>query len=342
MDVADIHILSVGTALPGPPVDNATLAGHFGMGNVWEQWIDAFVGTRTRHLAVDLESGQVSHSLADLGESAARQALERAGLDAIDIDVVVLNTATPDQLMPTTANIVADRLGINNIPTYQVQSGCSGAVQAIELGRLLLLAGGHRTALVIGGDLCARFFDPKTDLNALPPGELVNMVLFGDGAGAVVLSTEPTPGATLLRSPVSRFTGLGRAPGQALEWFGATDQDGRPFAVEDYKAIEQHVPEMAAEILDELLDELDWDRGELTHLLPPQLSGKMTRTIMERLGDLPLNEISCVADTGNTGNGLPYLQLERAVAEMGPGDRAIGIAIESSKWIASGYALERL
>ncbi|MEV6166542.1 3-oxoacyl-ACP synthase III family protein [Streptomyces sp. NPDC052052] len=342
MDVADIHILSVGTALPGSPVDNATLAGHFGMGDIWEQWIDAFVGTRTRHLAVDLESGRVSHSLADLGETAARQALERAGLGPIDIDVVVLNTATPDQLMPTTANMVADRLGINNIPTYQVQSGCSGAVQAIELGCLLLLAGGHRTALVMGGDLCARFFDPKTDLNTLPPGELVNMVLFGDGAGAVVLSTEPVPGATVLRSPVSRFTGLGRAPGQALEWFGATDQDGRPFAVEDYKAIEEHVPEMAADVLDELLDELGWDRSELTHLLPPQLSGRMTRTIMDRLGGLPLKEISCVADTGNTGNGLPYLQLERAVAEMGPGDRAIGIAIESSKWIVSGYALERL
>jgi len=341
MDVADIHILSAGTALPDLPVDNATLARHFGMGAIWEQWIDAFVGTRTRHLAVDLGTGEVRHSLADLGERAAREALERAGVEPIDIDVIVLNTATPDQLMPTTANTIADRLGVNNIPTFQIQSGCSGAVQAIELGRLLL-ASGHRTALVIGGDLCARFFDPKTDLNSLPPGELVNMVLFGDGAGAVLLSTEPAPGSAVLRSVFSRFTGLGRAPGQALEWFGPSDARDRPFAVEDYKAIEEHVPEMAADVLEELLDDLGWEPGDLTHLLPPQLSGKMTETIMKRLGDSPAREISCVAETGNTGNGLPYLQLARALAEMGPGDRAVGIAIESSKWIGSGYALERL
>lgn len=74
-----VRLLSVGTALPGPPIDTAALASAFGMDQVWRQWVDTFIGTRTRHLAVDLSTGERRESLADLGERAATQALARAG-----------------------------------------------------------------------------------------------------------------------------------------------------------------------------------------------------------------------------------------------------------------------
>ncbi|MGW4377805.1 3-oxoacyl-ACP synthase III family protein [Streptomyces albidoflavus] len=338
----DTRILSAGTALPGPPVDNATLARRFGMDALWEQWVDAFIGTRTRHLAVDVETGKVNFSLADLAEQAGRTALERAGLTGADIDLVVMGTSTPDQLMPATVNVVADRLGIDDVPSYQLQSGCSGAVQALDVARQLLLTGRHRTALVLGGDVVARFYDLDAPLASLPPAQLVNFVLFGDGAGAAVLTTDDAADAVRLRAVHTRLVGRGREPGAVLEWFGPVDRDSdRAPAAEDYKAIERYVPGMAAEVLDALLDELGWARDQVDHLLPPQLSGRMTERIVRTLGLPGATEISCVDATGNNGNGLSFFQLEQALARLGPGERALGIAIESSKWVKSGFALER-
>jgi 3-oxoacyl-[acyl-carrier-protein] synthase-3 len=85
MSVPDVQLLATGTELPGPPVGNAMLAGRFGMNPVWEQWIDSFVGTASRHLAVDLESGEVRCGLADLAATAGRAAVERAGVTAGDV-----------------------------------------------------------------------------------------------------------------------------------------------------------------------------------------------------------------------------------------------------------------
>ncbi|MGW1995563.1 3-oxoacyl-ACP synthase III family protein [Embleya sp. NPDC001921] len=343
MHASDIHILAVGTALPGPAVDNAALARRFGMEAVWEQWIDVFIGTRTRHLSVDLDSGEIRSSLAELATAAAGRALADAGLVPGDIDVMVLGTATPDVLMPATVNIVADRLGINELPTYQLQSGCAGAVQALDVASTLLATGRHRTALVLGGDVSAKHFDLDVDLRALSPEELVNFVLFGDGAGAAVLSTEPVPGSVAIRAIVNRLTGLGRAPGQVIEWFGLADRHAdRPAASEDYKMIEESVPVMAGEILAELLDGLGWDADDVDYLLPPQLSGRMTARITRTLDAPRAQEITCVHETGNNGNALPFLQLERALPKMAVGDRAVGIAVESSKWIKAGFALEKI
>lgn len=341
VDTPHIRILSVGTALPGPPVDNAALARRFGMDPLWEQWVDAFIGTRNRHLAVDIETGEIRDSLSGLGEAAARRALEGAGVRPDEVDLVVMATATPEQLMPATVNVICDRLGIDDVPTYQLQSGCSGAVQALDVAHQMLRTGRHRTALVIGADVLARFYDCDAELAKVPPDQLVNYVLFGDGAGAAVLSTDPAAGRCELVSVRTRLTGLNREAGATLEWFGPVDRHSeRPAATEDYKAIERHVPEMADETLRELLDDLDWREEDVTYLLPPQLSGRMTRRIVERLGVAGAEEVSCVNTTGNNANALVFFQLERALERLAPGERAIGIAIESSKWIKAGFALE--
>jgi 3-oxoacyl-[acyl-carrier-protein] synthase III len=343
MDASEIRILSAGTALPGPPVSTTALAARFGMDALWEQWVDAFIGTGYRHLAADLDTGEQLFTLADLGETAARRALASAGLGPDDIDVVVLGTATPDTLMPATVNIVADKLGIDNVPTFQLQSGCSGAVQALAVGRQMLITGQYRNALVIGGDVCAKFFDHSVDLRKLPPAELVNVVLFGDGAGAAVLTADPRPATIAVRRVLTRLTGLNRAPGQVLEWFGPADRDsGRPAVTEDYKAIEESVPVMAAEILKELLDDLGWSKTDIDYLLPPQLSGRMTARIVDELAVSGAHHVNCVAETGNTGNALPFLQLERMLGRMTEGEKALCIAVESSKWIKAGFVLEKM
>ncbi|KJE20177.1 3-oxoacyl-(acyl-carrier-protein) synthase III [Frankia torreyi] len=335
--------MSAGTALPGAPVDNARLARLFRMDSVWEQWVDTFIGTRTRHLARDLDTGEQYCSLADLATTAARHAITAANISPADIELIVMGTSTPDMLMPATVNIVADRIGINRVPTYQLQSGCSGAVQALEVAHHFLQTGAYRTALVLGGDTTAKHFDVDLDVTSMPPAQLVNLILFGDAAGAVVLGTSPDHGRAVIRRVVTRLTGLGREPGQSLEWYGLADRDSdRPPASENYKMIEESVPPMAVETLHMLLDDLGWKETDLDYLLPPQLSGRMTPRIVEALGVPSAEEVSCVTETGNTGNALPFFQIERALAEMAPGDRALGIAVESSKWIQAGYVFEAL
>jgi 3-oxoacyl-[acyl-carrier-protein] synthase-3 len=207
----------------------------------------------------------------------------------------------------------------------------------------MLLTGRHHRALVIGGDTVAKHVDLSLDLARLPPAQLVSVVLFGDGAGAAVLSSSPGPGSAVLRRVFVRLTGLNRTPGHTVEWFGVGDRySDRPGGGEDYKAIEEWVPVMAEEILTELLDELGWKAADLDYLLPPQLSGRMTAQIVERLAVPGAQEISCVTHTGNTGNALPFFQLERALPQMTAGDRALGIAVESSKWIKAGFAVEKV
>lgn len=340
MDGPVAYLLAVGTALPGPALSNAHLARRFGLPGVWEQWVDTFIGTRNRHLARDLDTGEVRYSLADLCETAGADALRAAGVRSDEVDLVVLGTSSPDLLMPATVNMVADRLGIDGVPTYQMQSGCTGAVQALDVAHQMLLTGRRRTALVLGADSCAKHLDIHADSSGKDPAEQVNGVLFGDGAGAAVLRTTPSPGAVALRHVDLRLVGRGRAPGQIVEWFGAGDGPPTAPVVEDYKAIEESVPPMARQTLRRILDELDWKDDEVDYLLPPQLSGRMTRKITAALGLDGAHEVSCVAEIGNTGNALPFFQLAMVLPRMAPGDRAVGVAIESSKWIEAGFALE--
>jgi 3-oxoacyl-[acyl-carrier-protein] synthase-3 len=317
-------------------VDNAMLARRFGMARAWQQWVEEFIGTRTRYLAIDLDTGARRETLTDLAAQAGSRALAGAGLDPGAVDLVVMGTATPDMVMPTTVSMVAERLGIDGVPAYQLQSGCSGAVQALDVARQMLLAGPYRTALVLGGDVCTRHFDVTTDVGSLPPEELVNVVLFGDGAGAAVLELGAQPGTCVIRLVSARLSGLHRPPGQIV-----TGPAGSPGSVrEDYQAIERLVPELACELSSELLAELGW--RDVAYLLPPQLSGRMTTRIMDRLAGTGAREISCVEQTGNNGNALPFLQLERLLPRMVTGDRALGLTVESSKWIKAGFALEMI
>lgn len=333
------YVAGVGTCLPGEPIDNITLAKHI---QADAEWISLVTGNRSRYFATDLDTGKVSDSLTDLCERAAVGAMVDAGVTPDAIDFVVLGTATPDNLMPSSANLVADRLGLNQIPTYQLQSGCTGAIQAFDVAARLLSDDRHSTGLVIGADVCVKHMDLNRDFHRMPPSELVNYVLFGDGAGAAVVTARPAGSAVAVRHVLNRFVGLGREPGQVISWFGLADRGSAAQAAnEDYLAIERNVPQLAEEILLELVDETGWPSDEIDYLLPPQLSGRMTDRITKRLG-LPAHEIGCVDETGNNGNALPFFQLERLLPRLGEGDRALCIAVESSKWIKGGLALEKV
>lgn len=337
-DARQAYLAGIGTFLPGEPVDNAMLSKAIGVN---QDWVEAFIGTKTRHFAKDLTTGEVQWSLADICARAADKAIEDSGIDPAQIEFIVMGTATPDTLMPATVNHVADQIGLNQVPTYQLQSGCAGAVQALDLAHTFITSGRFSTGLVLGGDVCSKHLDTNLDFTSVPPSELVNFVLFGDGAGAAVMSDDPGTRRIAVHRVLNRLTGLGREAGQVIEWFGIADRNSDKQAIrEDYKAIEEGVPVMALEILWELLDELGWEAEKLDFLLPPQLGGRMTKKIFEHLGVPTAQEVSCVAETGNNGNALPFVQIEKLAEQIAPGQRALGVAVESSKWIKGGFALE--
>lgn len=344
-----MRIIGLSEVLPGEPVTNRQMAERFGL---HEKWLDRMTGNRTRYFCDPASAEGVPKNTGDLATAAGEQVLDAAGVPLASIDFLILTTGSPDHLMPATANLVADRLGLNDIPTFQLASGCAGALQGLYTARALL-AGGLGRGLVIGADSVVKLWPADRDVKRISSAELANFALFGDGAGAALVDgTDEGPGL-LVEHIILRTVGKGRPPAQVVRWYGAdgaptiTDARGRtvrePMGEEDYKAIERHVPELAGMVLQELAAATGWPVGEVEHVLTPQLNGAITERIRERLGVRPSQAVSCVAETGNNGNALPFIQLHRALrrieAGQGSGGRLLATAIESSKWVISGLAL---
>ena len=140
-----------------------------------DEWIVERTGIRFRHIAGEDET------TATLATDAARRALEAAGIAAADVDLIVLATATPDQTFPATATKVQAALGIDDCVAFDVAAVCSGFLYAVQVADSMIRAGGHRTALVIGAETFSRILDWE---------DRTTCVLFGDGAGAIVLRAE--------------------------------------------------------------------------------------------------------------------------------------------------------
>jgi 3-oxoacyl-[acyl-carrier-protein] synthase-3 len=243
--------------------------------------------------------------------------------------------------MPAAVNLIADRLGIDQVSTYQLQSGCAGAVQALDLA-CRLLGEEHLIGLVIGADVCVKHLVLDRDTSPIPRAELANHALLGDGAGAAVVASELVPGSIAVRRVLNRFSGLSRPPGQIVRWFGVADRDRRcePPVEENRPAIAEGVPLLARQAMQEVLGMTGWYPASMSYLLPPQLPGHMTRRINNELGLSGAAEISCIADIGNVGSALPFFQLDLLSDRIVAGERAVAIAIESSKWIKAAVTLE--
>ncbi|MEG3132653.1 3-oxoacyl-ACP synthase III family protein [Rouxiella sp. T17] len=330
-----IYIKGLGLCTPGKPVSNAALAQRFALN---EEWISLYLGNQSRYFATDLNSGVQHYSLMDIARQAAVSALDNAQLDKGKIDFIIMATATPDKLMPATVNEVAHDLELFNIPTYQLQSGCCGAMQALHLANDLLSNGHYRYGLVIGADICNKFIDPLKDYSDSAASEIINFALFGDGAGAVVLTSNADESPLAITNLQYRITENSLPPGQIVNWQGSRVQEIEMLR-EDYKAIENTVPQMAEEQMRRMLCMLDAVPDDIDWFLVPQLSGRMTAKITDFL-QLPHEKtINCVAETGNNGNALLLFQLSYLLDAIQPGQRAVALTIESSRWLSGGLAL---
>jgi 3-oxoacyl-[acyl-carrier-protein] synthase-3 len=182
--VADVTLrsvlLGVGSALPARRVDNAELAAQV---ETSDEWIVERTGIRSRYIAGEGET------TASLAAEAARKALEHAGLEPADIGLIILATATPDQTFPSSATKVQHLLGITDAIAFDVHAVCTGFLYALTVADSMLRGGNAKTALVIGAETFSRILDWE---------DRTTCVLFGDGAGAVVLRAEDTDGRGIL------------------------------------------------------------------------------------------------------------------------------------------------
>jgi 3-oxoacyl-[acyl-carrier-protein] synthase-3 len=173
---ASISITGLGCKVPDRVVTNEELAKHV---DTSDEWIVERTGIRERRMAAPEEA------LSDLALPAARAALEDAGISGVEVDLIIVATVTPDMAFPSTAAIVADRLGAVDAAAYDLSAGCTGFMYAIAQAYGMLAGGLAKRALVVGGDILSRLLDWE---------DRSTLVLFGDGAGAVVMETVPEQG----------------------------------------------------------------------------------------------------------------------------------------------------
>ena len=175
------RITGTGSFLPPRRLTNADLVAELAAQGIEssDEWIVERTGIRARHF-VDEGVGS-----SDLGAEAARRAIESAGCNASDIDLIIVATSTPDMVFPSTAALLQHKLGIVGCPVFDVQAVCSGFVYAMTVADAMIKTGTAKRALVIGAEVFSRILDFK---------DRTTCVLFGDGAGAVVLEASDTPG----------------------------------------------------------------------------------------------------------------------------------------------------
>jgi 3-oxoacyl-[acyl-carrier-protein] synthase-3 len=175
------RILGTGSHLPPKRLTNADLAAQLAQQGIEtsDEWIVERTGIRARHFA----AADVGSS--DLATEAARQALQAAALSAADLDLIIVATSTPDMVFPSTATMVQHKLGAAGCPAFDVQAVCSGFIYALTVADAMIRAGSAKTALVIGAEVFSRILDFK---------DRTTCVLFGDGAGAVVIGASDQPG----------------------------------------------------------------------------------------------------------------------------------------------------
>jgi 3-oxoacyl-[acyl-carrier-protein] synthase III len=314
----------VGGHLPSKVLTNDDLAK---MVDTTDEWIAARTGIRKRHIAADGET------TSDLGVAAARKALDAAGLSPDDIDLIVVATATPDYTFPSTATVIQQKLGITRGAGFDLQAVCSGFVFAIATADNFLVRGQFERALVIGAETFSRILDWS---------DRSTCVLFGDGAGAVVLERQPKAQAgdrgvkgIHLRTD-GRFKDLLYVDGGP----STTQTVGHLRMVGNQ--VFKHAVGKISESVRAAVDQAGLQISDIDWFVPHQANQRILSAVAERLGLDEQKVVSTVAEHGNTSAASVPLALAAATEDgrVKPGDLVLIEAIGGG--LAWGAALIRV
>lgn len=290
------RIAGVGSYLPGPAVTNDDLVAR-GV-NTSDEWIVERTGIRKRHLAPE------SQAASDLALEASRAAIANAGIVPGSIDLIIVATSTPDYVFPSTAALLQAKLGIRNGgAVFDIQAVCSGFVYALAVADKLIRSGSHRCALVVGAEVFSRILDWN---------DRGTCVLFGDGAGAVVVEAAVQPGilASALHADGS-YADILSVPGHV----SGGRVIGSPLLQMDGQAVFKFAVKVLAEVANEVLATANLDAAAVDWLIPHQANVRILQATARKLG-LPMEKvIVTVADHGNTSAASIPLALDAAVRD---------------------------
>ena len=286
-------ISGTGSYLPANRVSNDDLAQKV---DTSDEWITARTGIKFRHIAAENEK------TSDLAAEAARRALDAAGLDCGEIDLIIVATATPDMQFPSTATIVQQKLGIDNgCPAFDVQAVCAGFMYALTTANAYIQSGMAKNALVIGAETFSRIVDWN---------DRTTCVLFGDGAGAVVLSAADKPGIIhgKLRAD-GNYLNLLNAPGRIAEGKIC----GSPYITMDGPGVFKFAVKMLAKIADEVIGEAGYTAEQIDWIVPHQANRRIIESTAKHLGLSMDKVILTVQDHGNTSAASIPLALDTGI-----------------------------
>lgn len=291
-------IRGVGAHLPKRIVTNDDLAKSL---DTSDEWIQERSGIRQRHIADDTELTSV------LGAAAAKQALVRAGIDPVEIDLVICATATPDRTFPATAVRIQQMLGVTKGAAFDVQAVCSGFVFAMTVADTFLKTGQFKRALVIGAETFSRILDW---------GDRSTCVLFGDGAGAVVLEAQPQHAgrddrgilSTRIRSD-GRYEDLLYVDGgpSSTKTVGHLRMNGRE--------VFRHAVQKISGVIEETLVETGFAADEIDLFIPHQANKRILDGIAKKLNVSPDKIVMTLDKHGNTSAASIPLALNQAFEE---------------------------
>jgi 3-oxoacyl-[acyl-carrier-protein] synthase III len=288
------RIAGTGRYLPQRVVSNDELAQRVATS---DEWIRIRTGIRQRHIAADDEE------TSDLALRASQQALDAASLRSGDVDLIVVATTTPDMVFPSTACILQAKLGARGGAAFDVQAVCSGFVYALAIADRMIAGGLARNALVVGAEIYSRILDWS---------DRGTCVLFGDGAGAVVLlpSTEPGILSAHLHAD-GHYKDILCVPGQVSRG-GVT---GAPFVHMDGHAVFKFAVKVLADVAHEALEANGKTSADIDWLIPHQANIRIMDATAKRLGVGPDRVISTVDMHANTSAASIPLALDVAVRD---------------------------
>ncbi len=293
-------ILGTGSYLPAQKITNEELAATLAKDGLEtsDEWIFSRSGIKARHFAA------ADEVTSDLAVHAAKAALEASKLSADEIDLIILATSTPDNLggFPSTACVVQDKLGIRNgAAAFDVQAVCSGFAYALSLADSLIKTGAHRHVMVIGAETFSRILNFQ---------DRTTCVLFGDGAGAVILGASDEPGvlATALHADGSHRDIL-CIPGRAENGVVA----GSAFLIMDGQAVFKLAVKVLDQVANEVLTKAGLTAAEVDWLIPHQANIRIMEGTAKKL-NIPLDKvIVTVTEQGNTSAASIPLALDHGI-----------------------------
>jgi len=301
------RITGTGSFLPGDPVDNAALIAAHGLDST-DDWIIERTGIRARHFAPP------GSAASDLALVACERALVAAGLVPNDIDLIVLATSTPDFIFPSTATVLQDKLGITNgSPAFDLQAVCGGFIYALTVADKFIRSGSHRRALVVGAETFSRILD-WTDRGTC--------VLFGDGAGAVVLEASDKPG---VRATALHADGRHRNILAVAGHLSGGQPIGDPFLRMDGQAVFKFAVKVLAEVAEEVIAAAGMTKEQVDCLVPHQANIRIMHATARKLHLPPEKCVVTVDHHGNTSAASIPLALDEAMrsGKVGTGETAL-------------------